>query len=544
MKSNMRRAFVAFDDGLQDRLETEKKRSCFRAILFGLCFYHSLLLGRKKFGVGIGTGAGSGLGFCRGYSFNLGDLTTCGDVLINYLNSYEEVPWADLRYMFGEVFYGGHITDNMDRRCCTTYLDVLIKPELLPAGDIYDPGSWAQPTIMLSPDFHPPIPTTFEAIAHYIEHNLPSESPVVYGMHTNAELSLLTAEGETLFKTIFNVSGGGAGGAGSSGEDRVRTELEQFMATLPDQFDIFDIESRVEDKTPYVVVALQEAARMNSLLVEMKRSMDELLLGLDGSLNMSAAMEALAAGIRSNSVPARWMAQMSTRIQEVYSLSAWFNDVLSRHAQLDAWTQGSVVTPLCVWLPGLFNPKAFVTAVMQTYARKHQLPLDVMRFMTDVTAMSPETVTEDGGESKYIHGLYLEGARWDAEAGSLADSVPNELHQPLPVVRIRPVHSDDYNLDGYCLLALDPFSLVWLAQLCMRPVLQQQLLQPMRCPGLCPTAPCIDTWCLSAQVLPLSGVCQHATSQCLLPYCGHADAEKPGACLEMGACIRFCPAAR
>lgn len=56
---------------------------------------------------------------------------------------------------------------------------------------------------------------------------------------------------------------------------------------------------------------------MNTLLTEMKRSMEELTLGLDGSLNMSPAMEALAAAIRSNSVSARWMAQMSTRIQEV-----------------------------------------------------------------------------------------------------------------------------------------------------------------------------------------------------------------------------------
>ena len=189
---------------------------------------------------------------------------------------------------------------------------------------------------------------------------------------------------------------------------------------------------------------------MNSLLLEMKRSMEELTLGLDGSLNMSAAMEALAAGIRANTVPARWMAQMSSRIQEVYTLAAWFADVVKRHAQLDAWTAGTVVTPLCVWLPGLFNPKAFVTAVMQTYARTNGLPLDVMRFMTDVTdMMSPEEVTEDGGESKFIHGLVLEGARWDAETGALAESNPNELHPSLPVLRVRPVVIDNYSLDGY-----------------------------------------------------------------------------------------------
>jgi dynein heavy chain len=46
------------------------------------------------------------MGFCRGYSFNTGDLTTCGDVLLNYLEAYESVPWDDLRYMFGEVSTG------------------------------------------------------------------------------------------------------------------------------------------------------------------------------------------------------------------------------------------------------------------------------------------------------------------------------------------------------------------------------------------------------------------------------------------------------
>jgi hypothetical protein len=41
---------------------------------------------------------------------------------------------------------------------------------------------------------------------------------------------------------------------------------------------------------------------MNALLSEMRRSMEELQLGLDGALNMSDKMEALARGIATNSV--------------------------------------------------------------------------------------------------------------------------------------------------------------------------------------------------------------------------------------------------
>ena len=90
----------------------------------------------------------------------------------------------------------------------------------------------------------------------------------------------------------------------------------------------------MREKTPYVVVALQEAVRMNTLLEEMRRSMEELLLGLDGALNMSDKMEKLAVGIATNSVPALWMAQVSTRYQEVYTLSSWYQ--VSRLAECHA----------------------------------------------------------------------------------------------------------------------------------------------------------------------------------------------------------------
>lgn len=117
----------------------------------------------------------------------MGDLTTCGDVLFNYLEANAAVPWDDLRYMFGEVFYGGHITDDMDRRCCTTYLKVLIKPEIMPQGN--DP-----PSLELAPGFKAPVPNDYNSMKEYIETALPAESPIMYGMHTNAELSLLTSQ--------------------------------------------------------------------------------------------------------------------------------------------------------------------------------------------------------------------------------------------------------------------------------------------------------------------------------------------------------------
>lgn len=39
--------------------------------------------------------------------------------------------WDDFRYFFGEIMYGGYITDDWDRRFCRTYLAEYIRVEML-----------------------------------------------------------------------------------------------------------------------------------------------------------------------------------------------------------------------------------------------------------------------------------------------------------------------------------------------------------------------------------------------------------------------------
>lgn len=104
-----------------------------------------------------------------------------------------------------------HVSDFIPVMCSVLPVQVLIRQEILPGGQMADPSSWSTPQLELAPGFKAPLPTSFEALHQYIDHSLPAESPVVYGMHPNAELSLLTSLGETLFKTITLVSGGGSG---------------------------------------------------------------------------------------------------------------------------------------------------------------------------------------------------------------------------------------------------------------------------------------------------------------------------------------------
>ena len=61
---------------------------------------------------------------------------------------------------------------------------------------------------------------------------------------------------------------------------QVKGILDEILEKLPEEFNMMELTARAEEKTPYVLVALQECERMNFLTIEIKRSLKELDLGL------------------------------------------------------------------------------------------------------------------------------------------------------------------------------------------------------------------------------------------------------------------------
>merc|ERR1719197_2253332 len=158
--ANLRRAFAQFV-----KEDFEDRDAKVKAILFGLCHFHSLMLERKKFGP---------LGYNMMYPFATGDLRDSASVLYNYLeaNTSGKVPWDDLRYIFGEIMYGGHIVDDWDRKLCYSYLAFFMNDLLLDETDLVpytDKSSCKSP----NPGEH----------QRYVEHidQMPGETPCSTG---------------------------------------------------------------------------------------------------------------------------------------------------------------------------------------------------------------------------------------------------------------------------------------------------------------------------------------------------------------------------
>jgi dynein heavy chain len=94
----------------------------------------------------------------------------------------------------------------------------------------------------------------------------------------------------------------------------------------------------------------------------------------------------------------------------------------------------------------VFFPQGIITAVVQKHARESRTPIDDLRASTRLThILLPSDPAAAGGPSSgiYIHGAFLEGARFDCGNNQLAESFPGVQHESLPLVHVYPEHLND-----------------------------------------------------------------------------------------------------
>ena len=92
---------------------------------------------RRKFGP---------LGWNIRYEFNASDIECSMLTLKMFLEEQDEIPWAALVYVTGQINYGGRVTDDLDRRCLMSILRSTTFPRHLddsyrftPSGTYYAP---------------------------------------------------------------------------------------------------------------------------------------------------------------------------------------------------------------------------------------------------------------------------------------------------------------------------------------------------------------------------------------------------------------------
>lgn len=287
LKANLKRLYNIVTE---EQFIACKAKEKYKKLLFSLCYFHSILLERKKF---------QELGWNIVYSFNDSDFEVSENLISIYLDEYEETPWDALKYLIAGVNYGGHVTDDWDRRLLSTYINQFYNDNILTTQH-YQLSSLT--------NYYIPRDGTLQSYRDYIGLLPNSDRPEAFGQHPNADIASLITETRMLFETLMSLQVQTSGSQGETKEDKVTQLASDIMSKIPDPIDYENTVKLIgAHRKPLDVILLQEIERYNELLTRMKIGLTDLQKGIKGLVVMSADLEDIFNSMFEGKVPTVWL---------------------------------------------------------------------------------------------------------------------------------------------------------------------------------------------------------------------------------------------
>uniref|UniRef100_A0A8C6R755 Dynein axonemal heavy chain 2 n=1 Tax=Nannospalax galili TaxID=1026970 RepID=A0A8C6R755_NANGA len=425
LKANMTRLYQLMTEPQFTRCS---KPSKYKKLLFALCFFHSILLERKKF---------LQLGWNIIYGFNDSDFEVSENLLSLYLDEYEETPWDALKYLIAGVNYGGHVTDDWDRRLLSTYIN-----------DYFCDQALRTPSYRLSvlETYFIPKDGSMASYKEYIS-LLPSmDPPEAFGQNPNADVASQITEARTLFETLLSlqpqITPTRVGG--QSREEKVLELATDVKQKIPEMIDYEGTQKLLAlDPSPLNVVLLQEIHRYNKLMRTILSSLTDLEKGIQGLIVMSTSLEEIFNCIFDAHVPPLWGKAYPSQ----KPLASWTRDLAVRVEQFELWANRAR-PPVIFWLSGFTFPTGFLTAVLQSSARQNNISVDTLSWEFIVSTVDDSNLVYPPKDGVWVRGLYLEGAGWDQKNSCLVEAEPMQLVCLMPTIHFRPAESRKKSAKG------------------------------------------------------------------------------------------------
>ncbi|XP_043531467.1 dynein axonemal heavy chain 8-like [Chiloscyllium plagiosum] len=418
VRAGLKRTFTGIT---QDQIEYSNL-PMWKPLLYAVAFLHTTVQERRKFGP---------LGWCIPYEFNASDFTASIQFIQNHLDDCDKkkgVSWNTVRYMLGEVQYGGRVTDDYDKRLLNCFCKVWFSEKMFDSK------------FSFYTDYIIPICASVESYLEYIQ-TLPAvDTPQVFGLHPNADITYQSNTAAEILNTITNIQPKEtSGGGGETREATVFKLADSMLLKLPTDYLAHEVKGRLIKMgilNSMNIFLRQEIDRMQKVITMLRNCLNDLKLAIEGTIIMSENLTDALDNMYNARVPVVWK-----RISwDSATLGFWFTEFLERNAQFSSWIfEGR---PNVFWMTGFFNPQGFLTAMRQEVTRAHKgWALDSVTLHNEVTKLMKDEIKIPPPEGVYIYGLYLDGAGWDRRNIRLTESTAKVLFTMVPVIYIFAINS-------------------------------------------------------------------------------------------------------
>ncbi|XP_064451600.1 dynein axonemal heavy chain 14 [Mirounga angustirostris] len=432
LKSNLLQTFGYGGSGevTEEILEKPDCGPSWKKLLFSLCFFNAVISERKNYGI---------LGWNIAYKFSSSDLAVSIKILEHALSTQSSISWPTLRYLIGEVIYGGWVTDTWDRRCLNTLLYKFCNPEVLREDFSFSSDERRQPV---------PKSASIRDCIHVIQSLPDDDPPELLGLHPEAIRGCREIQGQKFIDSLIVLQPRATTANlmishEQSNDELVMEILSDMIKRLPMSVEkecsgtpstlkyimsspIWEsLYKGIQGYDPLIHCALlsflsQEIERFDKFLLVVHKSLKDLQFAIKGEIILTQELEEIYSSFLNMRVPMLWQKHA---YKSCKPLSSWVNDLIQRVNFFNTWAKMAYTaihhrymrfvttwkhsipsptqTPTCpedehsdfsegfpakYWLPAFFFPQAFLTAVLQDYGRSRGISTDTLTFTHHVTS--------------------------------------------------------------------------------------------------------------------------------------------------------------
>lgn len=408
IRANLLRTFSTIPASRMMKAPNERSR-----LYFLLSWFHAIVQERLRY---------CPLGWSKRYEFNESDLRVACDTLDTWIDTVamgrtnlppEKVPWDAIGILFGQCIYGGKIDNDFDQRLLTSFLNKLFTsrsfdPEFaLVSGVEGTEGGKSSISI-------PEGILRRDQFLSWVESLPDRQTPSWLGLPNNAEKVLLTNHGTDLIAKLLKLQlleddddipmetqeGNKAKLHSSDGRPAwMRTLLNSattWLRLIPNSLQTMKRTSE-NIKEPLYRYFEREVNMGSKLLNVVRLDLEDVQLICKGEKKQTNHHREIIALLAKGMIPTHWR---KYTVPETCTVIQWITDFTDRVKQLQKVSSTSslslkvCLTPvlfhylhflyiyinifqnLNVWLGGLFNPEAYITATRQFVAQANGWSLE------------------------------------------------------------------------------------------------------------------------------------------------------------------------